>query len=381
MDFTTTLDVLIGLVTVYLVFALGVTALNEATAALLSSRGRWLQRGIHSLLSEDPNSLNTDLAAKVMDSPYVTYLGTTGVFNTWRPSYLPAWTLLQGLLDSAGKVSEDTFAKVATIKTAAEALPANSPARKIVLDLCARSDHDINTFRTLLEAWFNTFEDQVTAWYKQKTHLVVGALSLVLACAMNIDTVSIVHQLSTDTKLRTAMVEKGLDIAKQTSLNKLIDTTARDKATETLDKAILASKAADEALAHGPATDELKAKAAAERKMLDEADQALQREQTAVIKRTADLAQGLSVAGLRGGWDHGEWAKLWPTDGTPADWRALLIKLVGLLLSTAAISLGAPFWFNTLKTLASIRSVGASNDEAAAKRAKDSAKATESAKK
>ncbi len=373
MDFMTTLDVLIGLVTVYLVFALGVTALNEATAALLSSRGRWLQRGIHSLLSEDPNSLNTDLAAKVMDSPYVTYLGTTGVFNTWRPSYLPAWTLLQGLLDSAGKVSEDTFAKVATIKTAAEALPANSPARKIVLDLCARADHDINTFRTLLEAWFNTFEDQVTAWYKQKTHLVVGALSLVLACAMNIDTVSIVHQLSTDTKLRAAMVEKGLDLAKQTSLDKVIDTTARDKAKEALDKALNARSTADEALKKKPEDEKLKATAEAESKKVEEAAQLLAREQTAVVKRTADLAQGLSVAGLRGGWDHGEWAKLWPTDGTPVDWRALLIKLVGLLLSTAAISLGAPFWFNTLKTLASIRSVGPSTDESAAKRAKQGA--------
>jgi uncharacterized protein (DUF1810 family) len=62
-------------------------------------------------------------------------------------------------------VKEDAFAAVKSIRAAAEALP-ESPARKVFIDLCARAGEDLDKFRQLLDEWFNTFEDQVTAWYK-----------------------------------------------------------------------------------------------------------------------------------------------------------------------------------------------------------------------
>ena len=40
------LSLAIGMITVYLVLALSVTPFNEAIAALLSSRGKWLRRGV-----------------------------------------------------------------------------------------------------------------------------------------------------------------------------------------------------------------------------------------------------------------------------------------------------------------------------------------------
>ena len=46
MDFLNVLSLAIGMITVYLVLALSVTAFNEAIAALLSSRGKWLRRGV-----------------------------------------------------------------------------------------------------------------------------------------------------------------------------------------------------------------------------------------------------------------------------------------------------------------------------------------------
>ncbi len=38
-----------------------------------------------------------------------------------------------------------------------------------------------------------------------------------------------------------------------------------------------------------------------------------------------------------------------------------------MLLSTIAVSLGAPFWFDTLKRLVNLRTAGISPDERAAK--------------
>ncbi len=321
MDFMTTLDVLIGLVTVYLVFALTVTALNETVAALWSSRAKWLERGIASLLSDNPKTLAMAKATAVLSSPFVTYLGTKGVFRTWRPSYLPAWTLLQGLLSTTGTLSANAFASVATIEAAAKALPANSPAKAIILDLCARSGTEVTAFRTGLEAWFNTFEDQVTAWYKQKTHIVVTAMSVVLVGAMNIDTMALARQLSSDTKVRAVVVAQGLQTAKTPTIDKL-------------------PGAKPEGTPH---------------------------------EQLAKVAHDLADTGLRIGWDEAAIGQLLHADGTFASGWDFLVKLVGLFVSAAAISLGAPFWFNTLKTLASIRSVGPSTDESAAKRAKQGA--------
>jgi hypothetical protein len=42
----------------------------------------------------------------------------------------------------------------------------------------------------------------------------------------------------------------------------------------------------------------------------------------------------------------------------PQTTEAWLLKLAGLLITTAAISLGAPFWFDILKKLGNARSSG-----------------------
>ena len=89
MDFLAALDMLLALSLIYLVFALAVTSFNESIAAALSSRARWLRRGIASLLSADPKKLDETAADKVLDSPFVTFLGTPGWFKTFRPSYIP----------------------------------------------------------------------------------------------------------------------------------------------------------------------------------------------------------------------------------------------------------------------------------------------------
>jgi hypothetical protein len=179
-------------------------------------------------------------------------------------------------------------------------------------------------------------------------------MSVVLVLGMNVDTVSVVRQLATDNKTRAALVDKGLKAAED-ALAKAADAAERER---------------------------LRAALGAQRIGVANAETALDRERANVVKRTGEMAQGLINAGLRIGWAPGEAKALVEnTTGLLDAARAVLIKLVGLLISAAAISLGAPFWFNTLKTLASIRSVGPSTDEAAAKRAKESAKPTEGAKK
>lgn len=313
MDFMNVLSLAIGMITVYLVLALSVTAFNEAIAATLSSRGKWLRRGVASLFSNDARDRgDMAMACKVYDSPYIAYLQRGSRF---LPSYLPAWNLLQGMLDAASTTGNRALATLDDLRVATKDLPEGSPIRVGLENLLAAGDTTVEDFKQRYEAWFATFEAQVMAWYRQKTQLVIGGLSVVVALAMNVDTLQLVNQLATDPKVREALADQGAQLARQPDL-----------------------AAANAAL---PAA------------------------QTAVsqpgLQAALDTAQqrsaSLSASGLKLGWTERAWHSTWQSPLSAFE------KLVGLLLSAFAVSMGAPFWFDLLKNLVAIRSVGKSLSE------------------
>ena len=55
---------------------------------------------------------------------------------------------------------------------------------------------------------------------------------------------------------------------------------------------------------------------------------------------------------LSPGWTKGGWPRLFVTNG---EWSWPKRRLLGILVSAALLSLGAPFWFNTLKSLTNLR--------------------------
>ena len=304
MDFLNVLSLAIGMITVYLVLALSVTAFNEAIAALLSSRGKWLRRGVASLFSHQARDRgNMAIACKVYDSPYIAYLQRGSRF---LPSYLPAWTLLQGMLEAASTTRNRALSTLDDLREAARDLPEGSPIRVGLDNLLAAGDTTVEDFQKRYEAWFATFEAQVMAWYRQKTQLVIGGLSVVVVLSMNVDTLQLVNQLATDPKVRETQAEQGSQLARQPGLG-----------------------AADAAL---PAASQPALQAAVE----------------TVQQRSASL----NASGLKLGWSERDWRSTWQSP------LSAIEKLVGLLLSAFAVSMGAPFWFDLLKSLVLIRSVG-----------------------
>lgn len=361
MDFLVALDVLLGLSLVYLVFALAVTSINEFIAAALSSRARWLRKGIASLLSPDPKTLALDKADTVLDSPFLSHMGTPGLLKTFRASYVAAWPLVQGILSGVQGSRADAFARVSDIRALAEQLDAKSPIRSILIDLCARANGDLAKFQELLDRWFKTFEDQLTAWYRQKTQYVVVGLSLFVAVAMNVDTIDIARQLSADPAVRSTLVTQAMQAVKADDVQALMQTDKRDKARTAYQEAIAKREAAERAAGcPAPAGNE----AAAERCASDAELQAVRktevekRDELAVLQkdleqRVKDRADALATSGLMIGWKEGQF------QASLHGLRQSFEKLVGLLLSAFALALGAPFWFNVLKSVASVRSVGA----------------------
>lgn len=334
MDMMRTVDIALGMVFVYLIFSLCVTALNESIAAALSSRARWLRKGITALLTpgggDRPATARVDA---VYQSPFISALGQ-GAWKTlqprFAPSYIPAWTLVQGMLDAAGQGAAGALGTVAEVQAAVDRLPDRSPIKTVLEDLVPQAGGDLAKLKTLVEAWFKTFEDQVTAWYRQKTQYMLVLLSLGVAVVMNIDTLAMVRLLSQDAKASAALAALATR------------TAGGEEKALSLAPYQAAAQALAAARAQGVTGDGL---AELEKKLGDEL--------AAIDASVRSASAALVATGLPLGWQPREFETYWPQalgSGLP--------KTLGLLLSALALSLGAPFWFDLLQKLVSIRSVG-----------------------
>ncbi|MCB1917664.1 MAG: hypothetical protein KDG52_18370 [Rhodocyclaceae bacterium] len=427
MDFLASLDVFLGLTFVYLVFALAVTAINEFVAAAWSSRARWLRRAIANLLippaprspegkrsgaaeaadgeplvdwllplkqawrrlrawlrrwlrrhepapgqatGEGGKAASTPITVDdVLGSPFIAYLDAPGVGNTFRVSYVSAWQLLQGALDAANRGRQAGFVSVANIRMMLAGLPEHSPYRKVLEDLCARAGNDMTAFRTLLEEWFQGLEQQMSAWYRQKTQYVIVGISVFLAAAMNVDTIDIATRLYQDASLREALVTQALKAAEAEDAEAFIDSAALDRARDDFAAAERRRHEAVVAQAHcerrgsdsGAPADvgscdpqALETAVAAAEQASATTNAVLAQERRRFDQRVRSRIDELASSGLAFGWS---------ATTTPNGAAAWITKLFGLLLSAAALSLGAPFWFDMLKTVASVRAIGRSPRE------------------
>jgi hypothetical protein len=343
MDILKSVDIALAMILVYLIFSLGVTAFNEFLAATLSSRARWLKRGIESLLSTSTGTNAGGADEGAMDkqikafyaSPYISFLGgptTDGKFKSvFAPSYIPAWTLVQGLLDSASQTRSQALSTFEDIKTAVDGLPDRSPIKVALTDLLARADGRIDALKPLVDEWFKSFETQVSAWYRQKTQVVLVGLSLLVAGFANLDTVAMVRALSTDTQLRETLVAKALEVSDKDNINAILDTTGLTAAKQALAEAKTAGKTEADIT-------KLQVKVDDERRK--------------VFTASSTLMEDVTSTGLPLGWRG---VDVW---NMPSE--EMFHKIIGLLLSGFALSLGAPFWFDMLQKVAAMRSVGKS---------------------
>lgn len=357
MQLLTALDVILGIILIYLIFSLIATAINEALAAILSSRAKWLRHGISALLATpgqikhkpSGNKIEEDLKLAVdafYANPFIRYLNQNTAGLVPDTSYISAQTALQGFL-SYGQQRKDQDQALTMpmtpeqLRNAIVQLPNDSPIRVVLDDLWARTRGDRRDLEQAFETWFESFELQVSSWYRQKTQLVLSVIAVFLAVALNLDTIALVKQLATNKPTRDSVAT----LAQSATMSDVFD---------------------------GP-----EYKAIEQARKDGQGHEALVKAQQAWYARLdRDVLQKLDRSGIQIGWDQ-TWLEAWEQarrPGTSPDtWPDtgqmlwLLSKLTGLLLTAAALTLGAPFWFDLLKKVASVRSVGQSLLESAAK--------------
>lgn len=296
------LDVAIGIVFIYLLVSLIVSAVNEFCAALLKMRGRVLWQGISNLL---PAGAKGDYAKKVYDHPLI-----GGLARSNRPSYIPSRTFALALLDV---VSGGTghIARGKQLQARIDLLPdALQRPLRLLLD---EAHHDLDHFRAALEVWYNDAMDRVGGVYKRRVQYALFGFGLFFAISLNVDTIVLANRLSHDSALRAALVSNAEAAAK------LPPPTAPESRT-------------------------------------------LQEQSTALTGTIAQLDQLRLPIGWSGPGDDltPAFARLGFLGGLL---DAVRRHLLGWVLTAFAATLGAPFWFDLLNRFTNIRSSGKAPEE------------------
>lgn len=379
------LDVIIGLMFIYLLYSLLATVITEIIATQLGLRSRNLKEAINRMLTDEENSgklrrlwdsmrliknPKNRIITNFYDHPEIKYLGSTGIFKT--PSSFKAVsfskTLMCVLFGDGALTAEQIDAKWKVIIKNAKNAPEPTPtdpeeeiedpfkmgknekildyeSGKYIKSLWEESSGNIQDFKLHLEAWFNRTMDEATEWYKRKIQIVAFLVGFFISWIFYVDTFSIVSKLSTDKQARDQMVSMA---------NSYIENNKMDDINTQIDSA-------------RAKTDSQKLNSFLEVKQVLEAD--IDNANTilgmgAWLPDTVTVITNKSGIGYIPRIDNFICKNKTPVNGKITfsgydKWKYFFGLLYhhfwGFFITAIAISLGAPFWFDLLNKVMKLR--------------------------
>jgi hypothetical protein len=194
-----------------------------------------------------------------------------------------------------------------------------SPLKASLQSLATNAGGDVGQFRTSVEQWYDDHMDRVSGWYKRRAALITTVAGAILVVLLNINTITIGHALYSDTATRTAVSTLASKGNPCPSTPKPDQQTLQDQQNclESLESEV--SAAAQAGLPLGWTT-----------------------------------VPACAVKGADCGW-LAQRGITNPQGGSP--WQVILV-LIGFLITIAALTPGAQFWFGLLVKLNSLRSSG-----------------------
>ncbi|HKG58478.1 MAG TPA: hypothetical protein VKB05_01775 [Pyrinomonadaceae bacterium] len=306
---STILEVVIGIVFVYLLLSILCTSANEWVAAMTRRRGEMLRKGIRQLL-ENQKVRDGDDTNAFLEEFYKHPLIACLKHDKNHPAYIAPRTFVAVITDLL-TVAKPGTVEFADFENGAKALP-DGNVKKSLLALIQRSNQNFERTQLSIEAWFNDAMDRVNGWYKRRTQMWTIIIALFLTLIANANTIEIVRKFSRDPVLRSAVVEEAKVRAQKPRPTISVEYKNEDDPTNpTITR--------------------------------NEGNELSQKE--------------MDLLGQTLGWHdnvfHDATGKAWP-------WRTWLERLIGWLLTLLAISLGAPFWFDILNKIVNIRFAGKS---------------------
>jgi len=359
------LDIAIGLVTVFLVFSIVVSGLNEWVAQLFARRGAYLRLGLQRLISDGA------IYRRVLHHPLVGSLYRERAAKGKPPSYIDSNTFAMAIADvllARARASQpDALAShpQLTVDALRAALQtpalAGSPVAFSLGPIIDRADKDLGAALKGIEAWFNSGMDRVSGWYKARTRLVLFWVGLVLAALCNIDAIEITGTLNRSPALRSSLAKTATGIVESGKVGNVTIADLGDRAPT--QEEWQSMRPVFEGMRSGSATlpigyECLGAAFAAPQTVAKLAGDASSANKDAAKEAAKDPAKDTAedTAAQRTVWTAcAEQVTRAVTSGSPANG---LLKLLGWMLTAAAGTLGAGYWFGLLTKAINVRGGG-----------------------
>ncbi len=212
------IELLIGIIFMYLVLSLVASAFSEGLAGIFGWRAEYLERGIGSLLGNMKSDFYGHSVIETLKNP-------KGLWDkTRRPSYISASTFVDTTLDLLHQAAPPAAGAapppdpLAELQTRLEEAEATYPQVSAVLSVFARGAEDLDDFKAKAEDWFNEGMDRVSGWYKRYTKLVLFFIGVILVVVVNADTINVATYLWRDPQVRSAVAAEAASVAKADKL-------------------------------------------------------------------------------------------------------------------------------------------------------------------
>ena len=333
-----TLDVALGLSFIFFLFSVLVSTLSEMILSWSNARGKMLWKALSHMLPQSAHGKDAAPLSDLVQHPLITsmyrHTSSEDAEKKHFPSYLTSSQFSQVLMDvletkgtqvAASQPQNKPETRWEQVRTGISQLGAASSGPLQALSRDAERNllpgqEPSSVFQFLVGQWFDAMMDRSTGWYKRLTQLWNFVLGIGLAIACNLNVIAITRALSTNDKLREALVQKAEAAVKE--LNTAPVPTPPAAATP----ATSASGSMNTQAQYGEAE----------------------------FKETMDE---ISAAGFPVGWNTAT-ANAWRKHPFSSFFESLL----GWFMAGAAATLGAQFWFDLMKKIVNLRGTGARPD-------------------
>lgn len=330
------LQVVIGLIFVYLLMSMLCSGINELLAQKFSRRGNFLKLGLHNVLSDRWMYL------RLVNHPLIATLYREQAGKRLRhPSYIPSGNFALALIEVVRLKAKQLGVDVAPDKKGRWSVPDLKKAASACESygyyvgtalgpLLDGANGNFDRAMANIEGWYDSSMDRVSGWYKRRTQLVLMGVALFATVLLNVDSIEIARALSRSDSLRQAMESAAT-------------------------RAVESKQIAGVALVQGT----------------DDAAPTQENLQALVAQMQALEAQGLPIgfsclspaptkdpAAAPTQSNAAIFGQCWANTVAQLKSGSWMTKLIGWALTVLAVTLGAPFWFDLLNRIVNLRSSG-----------------------
>ena len=314
------LNLVIGLIFIYLIYSIAASTIWEIIVSITNLRGKTMRNWIIENFNEFTNDEKKKLSSEILDHPIIKGLSKN---SHKKPIYISSELFTDVLIDLVVKSnsndvdSSEPIVDINSFKDSLETTKSLNPGlKRVFLQYLSEDSKNLKKVKEKIGRWYDEAQERLLGSYKKSLQIWIFIISLILVSATNADTIKLASYLYGNPDAREAIANK-VDIFVQDSAVEsrisTMDTTIIDSIARQGQNVIIAN--------------------------IDEN-----------LNTLKELNKELRQTGIPIGWSV-ENIKLY-------NFWGILKKIGGLLLTVFAVSLGAPFWFDILNKLANLRSSG-----------------------